>query len=129
MSEPEVVAAEPRRTPMPRTLSIVVHEHGEIACLFTIVDGENVSQPLIWDELLAEIARLTIAPGHRNGRYMQSADLIVRLMEKRSDSRKRRAETLVQPWTCTKCSQLNSGWATHCGRCNEPAIPAKVVTP
>jgi hypothetical protein len=21
------------------------------------------------------------------------------------------------PWTCERCGQLNSGWATNCGRC------------
>jgi PHP family Zn ribbon phosphoesterase len=25
-----------------------------------------------------------------------------------------------KPWTCWRCTQLNSSWATECGRCGQP---------
>jgi hypothetical protein len=32
------------------------------------------------------------------------------------------------PWTCFRCGQLNTGWATECGRCEAPVLKP-VVSP
>jgi hypothetical protein len=67
----------------PRSITVFVHEEGESAGHFTIYEGDSFSGELVWDELLAEIARLT-NPAIGSGRYMQNID-------RRLDYLKRRA--------------------------------------
>jgi hypothetical protein len=68
----------------PRTLQIVRHVTGE----FSIVDGESVSQPLTFHELMGELVLILVAT-QKGPRYMQEPDDIVRHIEFRA---RRRAE-------------------------------------
>lgn len=70
---------------MSRSITIVVQKDGH----FDIHEGERVANGLVWDEMLAEIARLTQSCGDWvNGRYMTDIDTVVDRIERRAYARR-----------------------------------------
>jgi hypothetical protein len=71
----------------PRTITIVIHKDNH----FDIVAGDGVSDQLIFDEMIAEVIRLT--QFDTKPRYMRATEQRLREMERRKERERLTKET------------------------------------